>query len=83
MSALKIAEMFSGEVTVKTMLERYERAKILEVYFARVDNRVPVSMTLDDLPLYEVDLVQMKSYLLGKYPEQNIFTKLFKIMMLF
>ncbi|HXH76116.1 MAG TPA: hypothetical protein VNJ08_14190 [Bacteriovoracaceae bacterium] len=79
MAALKVAEKVKDSLSVRSTLESYERSKILEVYFARVDGRIPRTIPLDVQPLYALDLVHIRAFLLGHYPQDNLFNKIFKM----
>lgn len=65
----------------RIILEKFERAKILEVYFARLDGR-----TLDNnIPgeyyeLYDMELETIKSFLLGQHPQDPLLQRIFMIM---
>jgi len=63
-----------------SILGKFERAKILEVYFARLDGRVPENVKEDYSILYAIDLKTIKGYLLGQHPQDAILHKLFKVM---
>jgi hypothetical protein len=61
-------------------LEKFERSKILETYFSRLDGH-----TSDDAPaeyheLFEIELEYIKTFLLGQYPQDPILQRIFKIM---
>lgn len=75
MEALKLET-----VCVRTMLERYERSKILEVYFARLDGRVPRIVPFDQKPLWEIELSEIKAFLLGQHPQDNLLTRFLSLM---
>lgn len=61
-------------------LEKFERAKILEVYFSRVDGRSPDIVPLALKELYELDLHIIKSFLMGQHPHDPLLSKVFRIM---
>lgn len=65
---------------VRTVLEKYERSKILEVYFSRLDGRVPENIPGDHYDLYEIELSAIKNFLLGQHPYDSILQKIFRIM---
>lgn len=67
-------------VCVRTVLERFERYKILEVYFARLDGRWPGFIPADQRPLWEIELEDIKAFLLGQHPQDNILSRLLKLM---
>lgn len=64
----------------REILERFERSKILEVYFSRIDGRIPKSIPESYQDLYQVDLLNIKNFLLGQHPHDTLLTKLFRIM---
>lgn len=65
---------------LRTTLEKFERAKILEVYFTRIDGRTPDSVPSSIKELYEIDLNMIKSFLLGQHPHDPLLSKVFRIM---
>jgi len=65
---------------VRATLEKFERAKILEVYFSRVDGRRPDIVPVSLRELYEIDLQDIKSFLLGQHPHDPLLSKVFRIM---
>jgi hypothetical protein len=60
------------ETSVKVILEQYERAKLLEIYFARVNGRGPSHETAECRDLYAIDLRDMKMFLLGQGSDKNV-----------
>lgn len=62
------------------VLEKFERAKILEVYFSRLNGRFPQNIQSDYQELYEVELSEIKNFLLGQHPQDTILQKIFRIM---
>ncbi len=64
----------------RMILEKFERSKILEVYFSRIDGRIPQSIPDSYQELYQLELGAIKSYLLGQYPQDTLLTKIFRIM---
>jgi hypothetical protein len=60
-------------------LDKFQRAKILEVYFARLDGRTPETIPSDCQELYEIELSAIKGYLLGQHPQDSLLQKIFKI----
>lgn len=65
---------------VRATLEKFERAKILEVYFSRVDGRRPDIVPSAQKELYEIDLQDIKSFLLGQHPHDPLLSKIFRFM---
>ena len=72
----KINEAFM----VRAILEKYDRSKILEVYFSRLDGRMPENIPGDSFDLYEIELNAIKNFLLGQHPHDSILQKVFRIM---
>lgn len=65
---------------IRSVLEQYERSKILEVYFSRIDGRVPDIVPADQRALYEIDLNSIKGFLLGQHPQDTLLMKVFRMM---
>jgi hypothetical protein len=61
-------------------LEKFERSKILEIYFARLDGRVPDEIPFEHEDLYALELEKIKKFLLGQHPQDPILQKIFRIM---
>ena len=68
--------LFSG-FEARSVLERYERSKILEIYFSRLDGRVPNEIPSEFSKLYEIELNVIKAFLLGQYPQDTLLQKVF------
>jgi hypothetical protein len=64
----------------RASLERFERSKILEIYFARLDGRVPDEIPSEHEELYALELANIKNFLLGQHPHDPILQKIFRIM---
>lgn len=71
---------FFEEKMARATLEKFERAKILEVYFSRVDGRSPDIVPMAYKELYEIDLQTIKRFLMGQHPHDPILSKVFRIM---
>lgn len=65
---------------IKRSLEKFERSKILEVYFSRVDGRIPGSIPDEYQELYAIELGSIKSYLLGQHPQDSLLQRIFRMM---
>jgi hypothetical protein len=61
-------------------LDKFQRSKILEVYFTRLEGRFPESIPAEHSSLYDLDLNHIKGYLLGQHPQDPLLQKLFRIM---
>lgn len=70
----------SNAQLVRSILEKYERAKILEVYFSRIDGRLPEIIPPEHSELYEIELSSIKGFLLGQHPQDTLLMKVFRIM---
>lgn len=64
----------------RLILERFERAKILEIYFSRIDGRIPKTIPEDYEELYKIELSSIKNFLLGQHPQDKLLAKIFRIM---
>lgn len=74
-------EALNNEASMaRQILAQYQRAKILEVYFERIDGRDPGSVSSDLKPLYELPLPEIKAYLLGQHPQDNLLSQIIKLM---
>lgn len=83
MQPMKVSEnqtQLSNAQLVRSILEKYERSKILEVYFARIDGRLPEIIPPEQRDLYEIELLSIKGFLLGQHPQDTLLLKLFRIM---
>lgn len=47
-----------------TLMGRFSRSKVLEVYFARLDERIPAVVPSYEADLYLMDLEEMKNFIL-------------------
>ena len=61
-------------------LDKFERSKILQVYFARLDGRSPEEIPSEYAELYSIDLSLIKSFLLNQLPQDALLQKIFKMM---
>lgn len=73
-------ETMENEFSSRIILEKFERSKILEIYFSRLDGRIPESISSDYYELYEIELNEIKKFLLGQHPQDSILQRIFKIM---
>lgn len=65
---------------IRTVLEKFERSKILEIYFLRLDGRSPEEIPAECSELYQLELNDIKSFLLGQHPQDTLLHKIFRIM---
>lgn len=65
---------------VRATLAKFDRAKILQVYFSRLDGRLPETLDVECNELYEIPLQDIKAYLLGQHPHDSILQRIFRIM---
>jgi hypothetical protein len=75
-----LEDAMKEESMPRTTLEKFERAKILEVYFARLDGRTAQNIPSEFAALYELDLQEIKTFLLGQHPRDNLLHSLFRVM---
>lgn len=61
-------------------LGKFERSKILQVYFARLDGRSPEEIPSEYEELYTIELPLIKSFLLNQHPQDALLQKIFKMM---
>lgn len=61
-------------------LGKFERSKILQVYFARLDGRTPKEVPSEFQELYSIELSAIKTFLLNQHPQDALLQKIFKIM---
>lgn len=83
MPPVEMSENHSGindALHVRSVLEQYERTKILEVYFSRLDGRLPEVIPSELQELYEIELSSIKGFLLGQHPQDTLLMKVFRIM---
>lgn len=64
----------------RSTLGKFERSKILEVYFLRIDGRAPEFIAEELRDLYEIELGVIKEFLLGQHPQDAILQRIFKVM---
>lgn len=72
--------MIQATKSDRVILERFERAKILEVYFSRIDGRIPKNIPETYQDLYTIELSSIKTFLLGQHPQDTLLAKIFRIM---
>lgn len=65
---------------IKIILGKFERSKILEIYFARFDGRIPETVPEIYTELYKIELHVIKEYLLGQRPHDPILAKILRLM---
>lgn len=61
-------------------LGKFERSKILQVYFARLDGRTPEEIPSEYQELYSIELAAIKTFLLNQHPQDALLQKIFKMM---
>ena len=87
---MRPAEMSSGlsekenvlnkMILTRRALEKFERSKILEVYFARIDGRIPEEIPAELNDLYTIEMGAIKGFLLGQHPHDSLLQKIFRMM---
>ncbi len=65
---------------VRMTLGKFERSKILQVYFGRLDGRYPQEIPPDCEELYRTELSEIKNFLINQYPQDSLLQKIFKVM---
>jgi hypothetical protein len=63
----------------KKYLDSFDRAKILEIYFLRIEGRTKDSIPHGHEVLYSMDLNEIKNYLLGQEAKDSILPKVLNI----
>lgn len=58
----------TSQAEIKQILDQYDRARILEVYFSRLDGRLPERIPAEISALYTIRLEDIKEFLLGQRP---------------
>jgi hypothetical protein len=66
-------------VSGKKYLDSFERAKILEIYFLRIEGRTNDSIPRGHEVLYSMDLNEMKTYLLGQETKDSILPQVLNV----
>ena len=66
-------------VSGKKYLDSFERAKILEIYFLRIEGRINDSIPRVHEVLYSMDLNEMKTYLLGQETKDSILPQVLNV----
>lgn len=74
------SESLNDMVLIRRTLGKFERSKILEVYFARLDGRIPEEIPVELEDLYDIELPAIRTYLLGQHPQDTLMQKIFKMM---
>lgn len=64
----------------RSTLAKFERAKILEIYFSRLDGRKPEFVPEEFESLYRIELGEIKNFLLGQHPQDAILQRILKVM---
>lgn len=83
MGAKELSELNSFYLIASSkreVLEKFERSKILEIYFARLDGRLPEQIPEEYESLYAIDLPTIKSFLMGQHPQDPLLQKVFRMM---
>ncbi len=65
--------------SVQKMLDSFERSKILEIYFLRIEGRSDASMSKHYGPLFSIELSEMKNYLLHRDSKDSILSKVLHV----
>lgn len=65
---------------VRLKLSSFDRLKLLEVIFNRMQNSVPEVMSDDEATLYAWPLEELKDYVSTQHPQDPILLKILKMM---
>lgn len=63
----------------KKILDSFERSKILEIYFLRIEGRSPASTLNKYEPLFSIELKEIKNYLLCHESKDSMLSKVLNI----
>ncbi len=66
--------------TVREILLRHERYRVLEVYFCRERGRLPDVVPTERQELLGVTQEEMKEFLLGQFPQDPLLHRFLKIL---
>lgn len=77
---LETKETMRDGIMARTILEKFDRSKILEVYFSRLEGRIPDDIPSSHSELYNIELSTIKGFLLGQHPQDTLLQKVFRIM---
>ncbi len=75
-----LAKHLMNQRNVRVKLETFKRDKLIDIFNARVENKVPTEIPVDQKELYEIDMPIFRSYLAGELPADLLMQKLFTIM---
>lgn len=76
----EISQSENDILHTRKVLGKFERSKILEIYFSRLDGRVPDEIPFEYEELYKLELKAIKGFLLGQYPHDTLLQRIFKMM---
>lgn len=65
---------------LRDILNNFENYKILQVYFARFEEKIPEIIPSEFMALYEMELESLKNYLLDQYPIDPLIHRLLSIL---
>ncbi len=65
--------------TVREVLSRHERYRVLELYFCREGGRLPEHIPDERMELLEITQEEMKEFLLAQFPQDPLLHKFLKI----
>lgn len=65
---------------VRELLSRCDRSVLLQVFFTRWDGVIPAVIPQEMAELYQLDLEDIKTFLMNQQPQDLILKKLMEIM---
>jgi hypothetical protein len=63
-------------------LAKFPRAKLIEIYNLRVDEKLPEVIPEDEKTVYSTDMTKLRAFLLGQMPSDTTVNKILNIMSL-
>lgn len=69
----------SDAIGLRDGLKKYERSKIIEIYFARLDGRDASDFSLEFDFLFKVELEDIRLFLLNQQPQDLILSKVLEL----
>lgn len=65
---------------IRKILSNFENSKILQVYFARIDEIIPEIIPFEFMELYNLELDSLRTYLLNQYPIDPLVHRLLSVL---
>lgn len=64
----------------RSVLVKFDRAKILEAYFARIDAREPNLTLAESLEISSIDTEYIRSFLLNQWSQDSVLQQVVRMM---